>query len=231
MNRTEYLKQLDKYLKRLPAEDYQNAMEYFTEYFDEAGPEGEEQVIRELGTPKEAASELLSALLDEKTAQVSSETVSTIHNKSETNEADTTRRYQTGDQIQHSKKGPSPLNVLLIAGLAILAAPIGAPLALVLLILLFVGILLIGVGILCVFIFSISYALLGAKMLIDGFSIITVSLPGSCLLIGGGLLGIGLCILLLFAGIFICRWIGIGLIRVTQTIITRRRVKKDEKIR
>ena len=52
MNRTEYLKQLDKYLKRLPAEDYQNAMEYFTEYFDEAGPEGEEQVIRELGTPK-----------------------------------------------------------------------------------------------------------------------------------------------------------------------------------
>ena len=58
MNRTEYLKQLDKYLKRLPAEDYQNAMEYFTEYFDEAGPEGEEQVIRELGTPKEAASEL-----------------------------------------------------------------------------------------------------------------------------------------------------------------------------
>ena len=52
-----------------------------------------------------------------------------------------------------------------------------------------------------------------------------------CLLIGGGLLGIGLCILLLFAGIFICRWIGIGLRRFTQTIINRRRVKKDEKIR
>lgn len=201
MNRTEYLKQLDKYLKRLPAEDYQNAMEYFTEYFDEAGPEGEEQVIRELGTPKEASSELLAALLNEKTAQ------------------------------PHSKKGPSPLNVLLIAGLAILAAPIGGPLALVLLVFLFVGILLLGVGILCVFIFSISSALLGAKMLIDGFSIFTVSLPGSCLLIGGGLLGIGLCILLLFAGIFICRWIGTGLIRFTQTIINKRSVKKDEKVR
>lgn len=231
MNRTEYLKQLDKYLKRLPAEDYQNAMEYFTEYFDEAGPEGEEQVIRELGTPKEAASELLSALLNEKTTQVSSETIPMLHNNTENRETGSSHRYRAGDQVHHTKKGPSPLNVLLIAGLAILAAPIGGPLALVLLVFLFVGILLLGVGILCVFIFSISSALLGVKMLIDGFSVFTASLSCSCLLIGGGLLGIGLCILLLFAGIFICRWIGTGLIRFTQTIINKRRVKKDEKIR
>lgn len=231
MNRTEYLKQLDKYLKRLPAADYQNAMEYFTEYFDEAGPQGEEQVIRELGTPKEAASELLSALLDEKTAQISPETVPAVHNNTEEYESGSNHRYQAGDPIHHLKKGPSPLNVLLIAGLAILAAPIGVPLALVLLVLLFVGILLLGIGILCVFIFSISSALLGAKMLIDGFSIFTLSLSGSCLLIGAGLLGLGLCILLLFTGIFICRWIGIGMIRLTQKIINKRRGKQNEKVR
>ncbi|WP_420705758.1 HAAS signaling domain-containing protein [Streptococcus sp. HF-1907] len=39
MKRTEYLEQLDKYLKRLPHEDYVEAMDYFTEYFDEAGPD------------------------------------------------------------------------------------------------------------------------------------------------------------------------------------------------
>ena len=41
MTRTEYLAQLDHYLKKLPAKDYQEAMDYFTEYFDEVGPEGE----------------------------------------------------------------------------------------------------------------------------------------------------------------------------------------------
>ena len=36
------------------------------EYFEEAGPENEAQVIAELGTPKEAAHEVISRLLDEK---------------------------------------------------------------------------------------------------------------------------------------------------------------------
>ena len=40
--------------------------EYFMEYFEEAGPENEAQVIAELGTPKEAAHEVISRLLDEK---------------------------------------------------------------------------------------------------------------------------------------------------------------------
>ncbi|ESV54282.1 hypothetical protein SAG0136_03215 [Streptococcus agalactiae LMG 14747] len=66
MTRTEYLKQLDNYLHRLPEEDYQEAMEYFTEYFDEAGPENEDRVIEELGTPKEAAQDILNALWDKK---------------------------------------------------------------------------------------------------------------------------------------------------------------------
>ena len=55
MTREEYLRQLQHYLKRLPKEDYDSAMEYFTEYFEEAGPEGEQAVIAELGTPKQAA--------------------------------------------------------------------------------------------------------------------------------------------------------------------------------
>ena len=49
MTRKEYMEQLRKYLKRLPKEDYENAIEYFSEYFDEAGPENEQQVMEELG--------------------------------------------------------------------------------------------------------------------------------------------------------------------------------------
>ncbi len=65
MTRQEYMEQLKKYLKRLPKEDYENAIEYFSEYFDEAGPQKEQQVMKELGEPKEAARELLLNLLQE----------------------------------------------------------------------------------------------------------------------------------------------------------------------
>ena len=65
MTRQEYMEELKKYLKRLPKEDYDNAIEYFSEYFDEAGPENEQQVMEELGQPKEAARELLLNLLQE----------------------------------------------------------------------------------------------------------------------------------------------------------------------
>ncbi|MFV8210771.1 DUF1700 domain-containing protein [Streptococcus pluranimalium] len=64
MTRTEYLAKLDRYLHRLPEKDYQEAMDYFTEYFDEAGPENEAQVMTELGTPKEAAQDLLEQIWD-----------------------------------------------------------------------------------------------------------------------------------------------------------------------
>lgn len=66
MTKVEYLAKLDKYLHRLPKEDYQEAMDYFREYFEEAGSENEAQVIAELGTPKEAAQDIISRLLDEK---------------------------------------------------------------------------------------------------------------------------------------------------------------------
>ena len=66
MTSGEYLKQLEKYLRKLPQSDYEDAMEYFTEYFADAGPENEQAVIKELGTPKQAAAELMRNLLKRK---------------------------------------------------------------------------------------------------------------------------------------------------------------------
>ena len=66
MTKTEYLAKLTKYLRKLPQKDYEEALEYFMEYFEEAGPENEAQVIAELCTPKEAAHEVITRLLDEK---------------------------------------------------------------------------------------------------------------------------------------------------------------------
>ena len=59
MTKNEYMKVLSHKLRRLPKEDYSRAIEYFEEYFTEAGPGHEEQAIKDLGDPEEAANALI----------------------------------------------------------------------------------------------------------------------------------------------------------------------------
>ena len=59
MTKTEYMKILTHNLRRLPKEDYDRAIEYFEEYFAEAGPENEQQAIADLSSPDEAAKALI----------------------------------------------------------------------------------------------------------------------------------------------------------------------------
>ncbi len=64
MTKTEYMKVLSKKLRRLPKEDYERAVEYFEEYFADAGLENEQKAIEDLGTPEEAARELIMDLAE-----------------------------------------------------------------------------------------------------------------------------------------------------------------------
>ena len=59
MNREEYMKRLEYRLRRLPKEDYDKALAYFTEYFEEAGPDNESQAIEDLGSPEMAADQII----------------------------------------------------------------------------------------------------------------------------------------------------------------------------
>lgn len=62
MTRNEYMKILTHRLRRLPKDDYSKAVEYFEEYFEEAGPDQEQQAIEDLGSPEEAAKALIVGL-------------------------------------------------------------------------------------------------------------------------------------------------------------------------
>ena len=46
MSRTEYMRELDALLQGILKEEREEAMQYYNDYFDEAGEENEEQVIR-----------------------------------------------------------------------------------------------------------------------------------------------------------------------------------------
>lgn len=59
MNKTEYMETLKKKLSKLPREDYEKAIEYFEEYFAEAGPEQEKRAMEDLGSPEFASEEII----------------------------------------------------------------------------------------------------------------------------------------------------------------------------
>ena len=51
----------DRLTGRTPPDELERILAYYTEYFDEAGPQGEGRVIRELGTPAELVGRVLGA--------------------------------------------------------------------------------------------------------------------------------------------------------------------------
>lgn len=59
MNKQEYMRQLESRLKKLPKEDFERAIEYYEEYFAEAGAENEQKAIEDLGSPQEAADQII----------------------------------------------------------------------------------------------------------------------------------------------------------------------------
>ena len=55
MSRTEYMRELDALLQGISKEEREEAMQYYNDYFDDAGSENEEKVIEELGSPAKLA--------------------------------------------------------------------------------------------------------------------------------------------------------------------------------
>lgn len=55
MNRMDFLAELERLLAGMPEEERQAALQYYADYFEDAGAENEPQVISELGSPRKVA--------------------------------------------------------------------------------------------------------------------------------------------------------------------------------
>lgn len=58
MNKRDFITSLISELKNIEPSELQDIIQYYNEYFDEAGEENEEQVIKELGSPKTLANQI-----------------------------------------------------------------------------------------------------------------------------------------------------------------------------
>ena len=189
MTRTDYLTQLETYLNKLPEADRIEAMDYFKELFDDAGSEGEEELIASLGTPKEAAHDVLSDLLDKKV-----------------NEAPAQKNDR---QLLH------------IALLALLVAPIGIPVGIGILMAI-IGLFIAAVAvILAFFTVSVTGILLGGLFIVESFSILAEAKSAFILIFGAGLLAIGASSLVLLGISYVARFFGLLVVRLVQWILKK----------
>ena len=62
MNRIDFMERLAALLKDLPSEEKEEAMQYYKDYFDDAGVENEASLIQELGSPEKVAISIKAGL-------------------------------------------------------------------------------------------------------------------------------------------------------------------------
>lgn len=237
MTRNEYMEQLKKYLKRLPKEDYDNAIEYFSEYFDEAGPENEQQVMEELGEPKEAARELLLNLLQESvgdgigsTGEKSAALQTADSFSGESSHAHT--RTDSGDRSAMSQsasagKKRSPGKIILLAFLVLCASPVSIALLIAGLAVLAAVVVTIAAVIFSMAVTSVSAVAGGIVLAGIGVTLVVRSVAAACMIIGCGFLMAGVGILFGVLTIYICKWCAMGIGRLVNRLV-RKKVHKNE---
>lgn len=60
MNKQDFMKELNDKLHKLPEEEKNNALKYYEEYFEEAGDDKELNILEELGSPSNIASQIIA---------------------------------------------------------------------------------------------------------------------------------------------------------------------------
>lgn len=189
MNKEEYLKQLSKYLSKLPKEDYEDAISYFEECFDDVGVEGEQRLIEELGSPRSVATEVLSNLMTEKVDMVNSN-YSLVKYSPKDDDSKTIKEDKV--KFKNKKEKKSIWNIVLIAILCILAAPIGMPLMIALFAVVFslvvtVGALIISAGAVC-----LSGFVVAVKLFVVGLFTFSISPSGAIILVGSSFISVAI---------------------------------------
>lgn len=195
MNKESYLNELAHHLKKLPKEDYQNAMAYYTEYFEEAGPENESQVIEELGSPKEVAAELVQELLQ-----------------------------GTAESAAPDPKHRSPWAIFGIAMAALLLSPLGLAGLCLGIGLMIAAFCVVGALIFSTVVAEFGLIVQGGQFIFHGIGLLTNAFGSGLMLIGAGLLGIGIALLIAILCFYLCKWIALGFSKLITRITQKRGV-------
>ena len=190
MNRIEYMTKLASLLQDIPEVERRDAMKYYNDYFDEAGEENEEQVIREFGAPEEVA-ENIKADLKGKTEDITGSQQEQSSSQYQTQEqqkqkSDQSSEYQYG--MSEKKKNDRIWEIVLIVILAIIIGPVLIPLVGGILAAGLAIVLTVIVGVIAMVIAGVAIAIAGIALVISGLIILLPQTAAGLALIGSGLM-------------------------------------------
>ena len=195
MTRNEYLTRLAGLLQDIPAEERVSAMEYYNDYFDDAGGKNEQQIISELGSPEQVAAEVKAGL-----GKTESKTEETSHTETYREPVMDARQssdsYGNNSQYQNSnptsakkEEGISKgVKIFLVVLLVLLLVPVGGSMAVSVIGTIFGLIVAAFFIFIALVIVAICLVIAGVLLAGNGILAIGTSFAAACVIIGIGLI-------------------------------------------
>lgn len=228
MTRAEFMEKLKNLLSDIPEGEREEALNYYEAYFDDAGIENKEEVVRSLGSPERVAKTIHDGLND--SAGVQGEFSETGYSGYGEVEKDEVITYGSSENQKFSErikqKGNGGLILLLI--LAIFALPILGPIIIGIGSVLLSILLTVSVVLLALTVVGISLIVSGAVVFAAAIGCLFVTPAVAAMLFGVSFLLIGIGILITVLGIWVLTKALPPVIRGIVRGIRKIFVKKEE---
>lgn len=206
MNRVQFMTELAALLQDISAEERVEAMKYYNDYFDEAGEENEEDIIKELGSPDKVAAEVKAGLgeasasagefretgytdtrFEHRDAPLDPGKENSSNHTGQNAGWEKTQQQRSVYDESHRNKNTG-LKIVLIILVLVVGSPVILPVALAI-ICTVVAIVLTIVGLFVgLVIASVMVTLLGVVLVGAGIATLISELSAGLVLIGGGLI-------------------------------------------
>ncbi len=215
MNRQLFMRDLARFLSDLPVEEREQALNYYEDYFEDAGPENEQKVIKELGSPVDVAKQIKSVNREQisygegsarkdmavpKVMQGQNNGTGTSNNNAGGFYGSTAQAAPGNSSPKNWTQNPGKITLVII--LAVLAIPIGLPLISALF-----GVVIAVIA--CFFsLFVALFAMGGALVFSGGAGIVCTIFALASGHYASSILALGFSLILLSVGLFLL-WLGI----------------------
>lgn len=218
MNRIEFMTELAALLQDISVEERVEAMQYYNDYFDDAGEENEEKIIEELESPAKVAAEVKAGLKTQEDDISEYRETGYTDTRFESKESPAKREdtWQSATENSGEKNPPRTskvLKIILIIAIAICAFPVAVPLAL--------GIfgVVFGLGVVVVALFaalligSVAVAIAGVVLFVTGLITLVTEFAIGLALTGSGMIVTVIGVIATVASVRLCIIVFPGIIR------------------
>ncbi|MBR3808099.1 MAG: DUF1700 domain-containing protein [Lachnospiraceae bacterium] len=215
MTRQEYMHRLALALADVPQSEKDEALQYYNDYFDDAGAENEQEVMRSLGAPEKLAESIRAEFFSGKSGQE--------HTTYQDSYAET-----TGDSEKSNKLSSGMIALIVV--LAILASPLLIAVAATLFgIIVSILAVLFSIGV-TVFALIVVMVCLVIACILLAIPLASVSPFGTIIVAGVGLMSAGICIFLVMAVVWLfgtaIPWLIRGCINLVKRLFSKKGGRK-----